>query len=60
MIKLVPGVNRAAWATGYHFNSNAKPEDLAKPGDRTLAFFIINNILHFPTYDLNSGNNNVV
>jgi hypothetical protein len=32
---------------------------MAKAGDRTLAFFVINNILHFPTYDLNTNNVNL-
>jgi hypothetical protein len=32
---------------------------LAKAGDRTLAFFVIKNLLHFPTYDLNTNNNNL-
>ncbi|EGR26994.1 hypothetical protein IMG5_203340 [Ichthyophthirius multifiliis] len=53
------GSNRAAWSTGYHFNDNTTPQDFAQPGDRTLAFFIINNILHFCTYDLTSKNNNI-
>jgi hypothetical protein len=53
------GVNRAAWATGYHFNSNLNAEDVSKPGDRTLAFFIIGQTLHFPTYSLRPANNNL-
>jgi hypothetical protein len=57
--KLTRGVIRVAPATGYHFSSYLNAEDVAKPGDRTLSFFVIGNIFHFSTYNLSPANNNL-
>ncbi|KAL4440926.1 hypothetical protein ABPG74_009339 [Tetrahymena malaccensis] len=48
------------WATGFHFTSNQDNAwtNASAYGDRVLAFWVISNILHNPTYSMARGNSN--
>ncbi|EAS02153.3 hypothetical protein TTHERM_00558350 (macronuclear) [Tetrahymena thermophila SB210] len=50
----------AEWSTGFHFTSNQDKDwtNASAPGDRVLAFWVIGNTLHNPTYSLARGNTN--
>ncbi|EGR28838.1 hypothetical protein IMG5_168110, partial [Ichthyophthirius multifiliis] len=57
-IRIHPNSNRENMSTVYHLNQNQDPKNYQQLGDRVLSLFVINNTLHFSTYDYNTNNVN--
>ncbi|KAL4471018.1 hypothetical protein ABPG73_015569 [Tetrahymena malaccensis] len=58
--KINSKTNRSDWATGFHFTSNQDSQwtNSIAIGDRVLAFQVIGNTLHNPTYSIARGSYN--
>ncbi|EGR33521.1 induced during granule regeneration 1 precursor, putative, partial [Ichthyophthirius multifiliis] len=53
-IRLTPYVKRTEWTNCFFLGQNQEFNDNSYLGDRSLTLYVIDNILHFPTYDLNT------